>query len=56
MKMQANIYQPIIPTTERPNDADVPKMYKKQYFFYYFCYVGHVILALKINEIRPNIL
>ena len=25
-------------------------------FFYYFCYVGHVILALKVNKIRPNIL
>ena len=56
MKIQLKIYQLMIPTTQQPNDADVPKMYKNQQFFYYFCYVGHVSLSLKINKIRPNIL
>ena len=48
--------QPMIPTTEQPTDADVPKIIKKPTVFYYFCYVSHVILSLKINKIRANIL
>ena len=32
------------------------KKIKKNNIFKYFCYVGHVILALKSNKIRPNIL
>ena len=36
-------------------------MYQKPFFkkttvFRCFCYVGHVILAVKINKISPNIL
>ena len=45
----------MIPTTQQPNDADIPKILKTN-SFHYFCYVGHVSLALKINKIKPNIL
>ena len=46
MKIQLKIYQLMIPTTQQPNDADVPKTLKN----------GHVILDQKINKNRPNIL
>ena len=57
MKFQLKIYQLMIPTTQKPNDANVPKILKKKHeMFTIFCYVGHVSLSLKINKIRPNIL
>ena len=48
-------------STNHPNNTTTkwcryPKNNKKPTVFYYFCYVGYVILYLKINKIRPNIL
>ena len=48
-------------STNDPNNTTTkwcrcPKNVQKPTVFYYFCDVGHVVLALKINKIRPNIL
>ena len=48
-------------STNDPNNTTTkwcrcPKNVQKPTVFYYFCYVGHVSLSLKINKIRPNIL
>ena len=56
MKIHPKIYQQITPTTQQPDDADVPKTLKKQIVFYCFCYVGHVMLGQKINKNKSNIL
>ena len=47
--------QQIIPTTQEPNDPDVPKNIKKQKVFQGFCYAGHAMLDIKINENHNHI-